>query len=266
MTAIIEASGVHHDFGGKPVLNGAALTLAAGEVVGLVGPNGAGKTTLLRVLAGLIVPKRGTVRLRGRELAAMEPRQRARALAYLAQGGEAHWALDVRNLVALGRLPHLGPWRGPAATDHAAVERALADADATHLADRPVNQLSGGERARVMLARALAVESDVLLADEPVAGLDPAHCLDVMTVLHARARAGAAIAVVVHDLTLAARRCNRLVLIAEGRVLAEGHPDTVLDDAHLARAYHIRAHRGMAGGQPYIVPLERTGPGQGSAP
>jgi iron complex transport system ATP-binding protein len=266
MTAIIEARDITHRFGAVPVLDKAALTLSPGEVVGLIGPNGAGKTTFLRVLAGLIQPDGGTVRLQGRALAEFDARHRAQQLAYLAQGGAAHWALSVRALVALGRLPHRGSWGGFTAADRAAVERALIDADVVHLAERPVNQLSGGERARVMLARALAVESAVLLADEPVAGLDPAHSLDVMAVLRARARAGAAIAVVVHDLTLGARHCDRLVLMADGKILAEGSPESVLSDTNLARAYHIRAHRGSAEGQPYIVPLARTGPDREERP
>ncbi len=266
MTAIIEASDIVHRFGTLPVLDGATLSLSPGEVVGLIGPNGAGKTTLLRVLAGLITPNSGTVRLHGRALGDFDTRLRAQQLAYLAQGGEAHWALSVRALVALGRLPHRGPWRGFAAADHDAVDRALTEADVAYLAKRPVNQLSGGERARAMLARALAVESAVLLADEPVAGLDPAHSLDVMAVLRARARAGAAIAVVVHDLTLGARHCDRLVLMADGKILAEGPPERVLNDANLARAYHIRAHHGSAEGQPYIIPLARTRPDRGVQP
>jgi iron complex transport system ATP-binding protein len=256
--SIIEAQGITHSFGTRPVLNGAAMSVEAGEVVGLIGPNGTGKTTLLRALAGLITVDEGTVTLEGQPLATMAHDARARAVAYLAQGGESNWAVSVETLVGLGRLPHMGPWRGMSSSDRAAVTQALADCDAESLTSRPLNRLSGGERARVLLARALAQEPKVLLADEPVAGLDPAHALDVMAVLRARACNGAGIVVVIHDLTLAARHCDRLVLIADGRVLAAGVPDAVLSDANLASAYGIRAHRGMADGQPYVVPMART--------
>jgi iron complex transport system ATP-binding protein len=260
MTALT-ASDIAVRFGPTPILAGADFSLVEGEVVGLIGPNGAGKTTLLRVLAGLLTPDRGEVRLHGRALAGFDRHARARALAYLAQDGESHWAVTVETLVTLGRLPHMGPWRGPSPADHAAVGRALAACDATTIADRPVNRLSGGERARVLLARALAVESSVLLADEPVAGLDPAHALDVMTVLRSRAREGAAVVAVIHDLTVAIRHCDRLVLLAQGTTMAEGPPGDVLSEENLARAYGIRAYRGIADGQPFVVPLARTGVG-----
>ncbi len=195
------------------------------------------------------------------DLAVLDHDARARALSYLAQDGAAHWAVTVETLVGLGRLPHLGPWRGPSAGDRAAVARALAACDVTNLADRPVDRLSGGERARVLLARALAVEARVLLADEPVAGLDPAHALDVMAVLRARARDGAGVIAVMHDLTTAARHCDRLALLAHGRVIADGPPERVLDDDNLAHAYGIRVHRGTADGQPFVVPVGRIGDG-----
>jgi iron complex transport system ATP-binding protein len=255
--SLINAQDIHHKFGARPVLNGATMEVAAGEVVGLIGPNGAGKTTLLRALAGLLIPDDGIVTLDGQPLNSIPHDARARAVAYLAQGGESNWAVSVETLVGLGRLPHMGPWRGMTADDRAAVTRALTDCDALDLMPRSLNRLSGGERARVLLARALAQEPKLLLADEPVAGLDPAHALDVMAVLRARSRDGAGVVVVVHDLTLAARHCDRLLLIAEGQVLATGTADVVLSDANLASAYGIRAHRGMADGQPYVVPMAR---------
>jgi len=256
----LSARGIRHAFQGREVLAGVDFDLSGGEVVGLIGPNGAGKTTLMRVLAGLIDPGAGEVAFDGSPIAGLATEARARAISYLAQAGAAQWAVTVETLVGLGRLPHLGPFRGPGPADRDAVDRALAACDVKMIRDRPVNRLSGGERARVMLARALAVEAPVLLADEPVAGLDPAHAIDVMAVLGARARAGAAIVVVVHDLTIAARHCDRLVLMQDGRIAADGRPGAVLSESNLAHVYGIRALTGTAEGAPYVIPLSRANP------
>ena len=243
---------------GTPVLGGIDFTVTAGETLGVIGPNGAGKTTLLRALAGLIPHQGGKVALGGRGLETFTPNARARRIAYLGQDGASGWAVSVETLVGLGRLPHLGPWRGPSDTDRDAVARALDACDIGHLTDRPVNRLSGGERARVLLARALAVEPEFLLADEPIAGLDPAHGLQVMETLTGRAAAGTGIVIVVHDLTVAARYCQRLVLLHEGRVAAQGSSGAVLTPANLKAYYGIEAHAGHADGKPFIVPLART--------
>jgi len=244
---------------GTSVLHGINFTAAACEILGVIGPNGAGKTTLLRALAGLIPRSDGKVYLDGKNLEAFALFERGRRIAYLDQDGASGWAVTVETLVGLGRLPHLVPWRGPTATDCDAVAHALEACDIAHLADRPVNRLSGGERARVLLARALAVEADFLLADEPLAGLDPAHCLQVIETLTQRVDSGTGIVMVIHDLTLAARYCQRLVLLHEGRVAAEGCPDEVLTPENLKAFYGIQAHAGQADGKPFIVPIARTG-------
>jgi iron complex transport system ATP-binding protein len=249
---------------GATVLRGVDFTVTAGETLGVIGPNGAGKTTLLRALAGLIPRTAGQVTLGGGDLETFAPNARARRIAYLGQDGASGWAVSVETLVGLGRLPHLGPWRGPSDADRDAVARALEACDIAHLTNRPVNRLSGGEKARVLLARALAVEPEFLLADEPIAGLDPAHGLQVMETLTGRASAGTGIVIVVHDLTVAARYCQRLVLLHEGRVAAQGSSGTVLSLENLKAFYGIEAHAGHADGKPFIVPLARTDEAQES--
>ena len=243
--------------GETPALAGVDISLRGGETVGLIGPNGAGKSTLLRVLAGLTVPDEGAVLYGGRPASALDRREFARRIAFLAQGGQVHWPMRVDHLVALGRLPHRRPMSGAGPRDRAAVDRALSAADIEHLRTRSAETLSGGERMRVLLARALAVEADILLADEPVAALDPFHQLQIMELLRNTARAGCGVAVVLHDLTLAARFCDRLVLLRSGRVLADGHPSEVLTDGHLSAAFGVQVLRGRQDEEAFVLPWRR---------
>ena len=256
MNLLLEADRIRVTLDERMVVDGVSLHVAAGQLLALIGPNGAGKTTLLAALAGLR-PHQGTVRLLGHPRDALPGRERARTLAYLPQGHLAHWPLTVRRLVELGRLPHLAPWRAPVAADRLAVTEALQRADLVDLAERPFDTLSGGERARVMLARVLAVEAPLVLADEPVAALDPYHQLRVMELLRDYADGGAALIVVLHDLSLAARFCDELLLLHEGRLLARGPAEQVLSTAHLAEAYRVTALRGAHEGQHYVLPWRR---------
>lgn len=250
------AQGLTVLLGGRAILDGIDIGVPAGVVTGLIGPNGAGKTTLLRAMAGVLPIAAGTITLEGRPLGGWPRRELARAVGYLPQGAPCSWPIDVRRIVALGRLPHLSPWRRPAASDEMAIEGALAAADVLHLARRNVLSLSSGERARVMLARALAVGPRVLLADEPVAGLDPEHQLRVMTLLRERAAEGVAVTVTLHDLTLAARFCDRLVALDHGQIAAEGSPEAVLTPSFLASVFAVRAEYGHRGGQSFVVPWD----------
>ena len=243
---MIAAENITVRLGGRVVLDGVSVAARDGEILGLIGPNASGKTTLMRVLAGLIAPEAGQVR------PAMSPAERSRVVAYMEQGAVVHWPLSVRHLVALGRLPHLGPFQRLSGEDAQAIDAALAETEVTALADRPVTELSSGELARVHLARALATAPRVLLADEPVASLDPNHALQVMELLRAQAARGAVIAVL-HDLTLAARFCDRLALLDRGRMAAEGKPAEVLTPETLAQVYAVTA----AFGEGYVVPLGR---------
>ena len=255
--SLVAAKDICVRFRAHRALDDVSFEANAGELVGLIGPNGAGKTTLLRVLAGLIAPASGNVTLTGQPFGQMNRRERARLLAYLPQGAPAHWPLNVGRLVALGRLPHLDPWRKPGAADASAIALAMEAAEISDFAERPVTTLSSGERMRAMIARALAVEPQVLLADEPVTSLDPYHQLKVMELLQARVRDGVSVVVVLHDLTLAGRFCDRLVLLDQGRVVTEGAPNHVLAPDFLSEIYGIEADYGQDGSF-YVVPRRRT--------
>jgi iron complex transport system ATP-binding protein len=245
---------VHVHYGALPVLNGVNLDLAPGALVGLIGPNGAGKTTLLRSCASLAPLSSGEIQLNGRPLQAWHRRERARTIGYLAQDRAVLWPISAARLVALGRLPHLGPWDTLQEPDEAEVVKAMTATDVRHLASRAVTELSGGEVTRVLIARLLAGAPAVLLADEPVSGLDPAHAMQVLTIFRALAREGRTVVVVLHDLTLAARYCDRLVLMDGGGIAAEGAPLDVLTADHLARTYGITADILSNGGPPTVVP------------
>lgn len=236
---MLEATALTVSLGRRPVLRGVDARVRPGELLALTGPNGAGKSTLLRTLCGLLPAVEGVVAWNGRPLADMRLAERARAFAFLPQGREVNWPVQVRRLVELGRLPRLGPLSRPAPADAEAVERALAAADVTHLAERVTTDLSGGERARVLLARALAVDAPVLLADEPTAGLDPRHALEVMAVFRRLADAGAAVVVSTHELPLAAEGCDRVLLLADGRVVADGPPAEALAPERLREVYGV---------------------------
>lgn len=263
--SLLSVQGLTVALGGRPVLNGISLDIAPGELVALIGPNGAGKTTLIRAIAGLLAPDAGEIALDGAPLDDMPRARRARLLGYLPQGGTANWPIPVHELVMLGRLPHRGPWSAPSEADHAAANAAIAAMHVEDLAERPADQLSGGESARVLLARALAGEPRLLLADEPVAGLDPYHRLEVMERLAARAQDGMAIMVVLHDLTLAARFCDRLVLVHDGKIAGEGPPAAVLTPGLLEAVYRVEALTGTHEAASWIVPWKRLG-GHGGQP
>jgi len=245
--------------GGRVVLEGAGAAFAPGGLVGVIGPNGAGKSTLARALAGLLPAAAGRVTLDGRDIAAIPRAEVACRIAYLPQGQTLHWPLSVERLVALGRLPHLAPFQRIGPEDAAAIDRAMALTEVTHLRTRVATELSGGERARVLLARALAVEAPVLMVDEPLAALDPGHQLDMMALLKAQAVEGALVIAVLHDLGLAARHCERLLLLDRGRLVADGPAGDVLAPERLAAVFGIHAWTATVEGQPILVPLRRDG-------
>ncbi len=223
MTPPLAAEGLAVDLGGRRVLGGVSLALEAGRWAAIVGPNGAGKSTLLATLAGLRRPAAGEVRLAGRPIGDWPARERARRVAWLSQHGEADGEIGVRDVVRLGRLPHHGLFGAADAADEAAVDAAMAETECLALASRRLSELSGGERQRVLLARAFAVGAPVLLLDEPTTHLDAPHQRALVAGLRARAAAGAAVAAVLHDLTLALA-ADVVVVLADGRLRAAGPP------------------------------------------
>lgn len=250
---MVTLKGVTAALGSARVLDAVSATIEGG-LIGLIGPNGAGKSTLIRAIAGL-QPFAGNILIGSRPLAGLPPADRARAIAYLPQGQTVHWPVSVERLVSLGRLPHLAPFARPAPPDRDAIERALERTGTAGFRHRAVDTLSGGERARVLIARALAVEASLLLADEPLAALDPAHQLEVMALLRAEAARGATVVAVLHDLTLAARTCDRLLLLHRGRLVADGSPRDVLTLARLADVYGVAAELIETDGGMLVVPL-----------
>lgn len=241
---------------GRTLVDHVSLHVSSGELVGLIGPNGAGKSTLLSVLAGVEEDYRGDVLLNEFPLRSLAPAQRARTMSWVEQLGAVHWPITVERLVMLGRIPHLPAWASPGETDRNAVDAALVMCDCEHLRLRKVNTLSGGERSRALLARALAAEPAMLFADEPIATLDLGHQLQTMELLKFVAHHGKAALVVMHDLSLAARFCDRLFLMHEGRLVASGTVAEVLSPANLADVYGVSVISGCEG-VPWIIPHER---------
>jgi iron complex transport system ATP-binding protein len=236
----LAARSVGYRLGGRTLLAEATVAASAGELLAVIGPNGAGKSTLLRALAGLVEPTSGTVDCDGESLRTITPQRRSELIAYLAQERTVHWPMTARAIVALGRLPHLPPGRRLAPRDHTAVDAALTAMDVTHLAQRPILELSGGERARVLLARSLAQQPQILIADEPTAGIDPAHQITLLRHLRTQAMGGMAVLVALHDLALASQFADLIVLMAAGRTIATGTPGEILTDDVAGAAYGIR--------------------------
>lgn len=235
----LKISGLEFRRGSRVVLDSIDLHLQAGGVTAVLGPNGAGKSTLLSCIAGLLRPERGSVELDGAPLFSLPAMQRARRIAFLPQTPEIAWAVDVQTLVSLGRIPHQGVSSDD--EDRAAITRAMEKTQVAQWADRTVTTLSGGERARVLLARVLAGESDWILADEPFTGLDPSHQFEAAELLRAAADQGGGVVLTIHDLTLAARIADRIVMLDGGRIVADGVPQTALTPQILRDVYSIDA-------------------------
>jgi iron complex transport system ATP-binding protein len=256
--ALISVRNVSVTLSDRSILREVWFDLPRQSLVALVGPNGAGKTTLLRTLAGLLRPT-GEVLIEDKRVHDLASSQRALKFAYLPQGHLVHWPLPAHDIVALGRYPHgaTDPSR-LAPGDEAAVARAMQATDTVVFAERPVTELSGGERSRIALARVLAVEAPVILADEPTASLDPRYQIDVMRLLRAAADGGTLVIVVTHDLGLAARFADGVLVMAEGRLAAHGTPQQALSEQVLAEVFRVRAFRAQLDDGAVIVPWSAT--------
>jgi iron complex transport system ATP-binding protein len=260
----LRAEAVVFSYGGRDVLAGVSAAVPRGSLVGVLGPNGSGKTTLLRCLMGYLTPRSGSVTLGGSDVARWSRRDFARQVAVVPQEMPTDFPLSVLELVLLGRVPHL-PARGigfESARDRAAAAAALEECAISALADRPIHQLSGGELRRAFIARALAQETPFLLLDEPTSSLDLRHQLAILDLLRRRARAGAGVLVVLHDVNLAAAHCDGVVLLREGAVAAAGHPRDALDPEILGEVYGVdlRAITAVGIDRPVLVPSLRRAP------
>ncbi|HEV8402463.1 MAG TPA: ABC transporter ATP-binding protein [Candidatus Limnocylindrales bacterium] len=247
MSAILAAEAVTVAFGGRTIVSEASLSLRAGERVALVGPNGAGKSTLLRVLTGVLEPRDGSVSLDGQPIRTLDRKRIARSIAVVPELAQLPFAMTVREVVGLGRLPHDPPLSGPRQVDEDAVDAAIERVGVSHLADRDARRLSMGERQLVFVAIALAQAAPILVLDEPTAHLDIRHQVDVMQLLvDLNERDGATIVAVLHDLALAANFFPRVALMRAGRIVADGPPADTLDAGHI---------RGVFGVDPALVRL-----------
>lgn len=259
--SLLEAKNLSLSLGNKQVVEHLNLHVNEGEFVGLIGPNGAGKSSLLRMLAALVKPDAGEINLAAQNhleyLEKIPAQVRARFMAYLAQHETPAWPLNVKNLVALGR----SPWNSTVSTnadDEIAINNALTMTDVNSLAERPVTELSGGELQRVLLARVFAGKPKLILADEPISALDVYHQLHIMELLQTHSQQGGAVIAALHDLSLAARFCSRLILMHHGKLVAEGEPVKVLTPENLAKVYGVSAYVDCREEGVVIIPTKRV--------
>lgn len=239
--AALSAEDVSYSVGLAQLLEVVSLEVRPGTLLGLIGPNGAGKSTLLKCISQLLAPTAGQVRLDGEDLDGRSPQEIARHIALLPQSTTLNFAFTCLEVVLMGRNPHLGRFQAEGARDHAIAQQSMADTDSAEFVTRLITEVSAGERQRVLLARALTQQPRLLLLDEPTAGLDVQHQLQVFTLMRDLVRQGLTAIAVVHDLNLAARYCDRLVLLDRGAVHARGSVRDVLTPANLADVFNVEA-------------------------
>lgn len=223
------------------VLKNVSFDVGPGEIVGVIGPNGAGKTTILKAFAKLIQPTTGSLEILGKYLSEIRNEDSSKIIAYLPQNHAIYWSLSVERVIALGRIPHLMPWQKSDSQDKDIIYKSMKMTDTDALRNRDINALSGGEQTLVMIARVLAQQTPLILADEPMQGLDPNHQIKIMELFKKIAGENKGIIIVMHDLSLAARFCDKLILLNEGHVLDSGPPRKVLSPENLKDAFRIEA-------------------------
>jgi iron complex transport system ATP-binding protein len=241
MAARLDVQDLAFAYRHQPVFDHVSFALHPGEVVGLVGPNGSGKSTLLRLLLGILPAQHGHILLDGTPICSLSRKAIARYAAFVPQDTAIDVAFTTRDIVAMGRNPYLGRFQPETPDDRAAIEWALAATATQHLTARFVQELSGGERQRVMLARALAQQAPLLLLDEPTANLDVAHQLEMLSQIQSVVHDNRGALIALHDFNLAARFCDRILMLADGHLVAQGKPEAVITEDHLATYFHIRA-------------------------
>ncbi|MGM0399047.1 MAG: heme ABC transporter ATP-binding protein [Halobacteriota archaeon] len=237
----VDVEDVSVALGGQSILDAVSLAVEEGEFIGLIGPNGSGKTTLLRTMSGVLVPESGRVRIGGTEVGGLSSRAVSRRVAVVPQDTHLAFDFDVRDVVAMGRTPYRSRISFGQRPDEATIDDAMERARVDHLADRSVDAVSGGERQRVLLARALAQDTPVLLLDEPTASLDINHQIRTLEIVRSLVDEGKTVIAAIHDLNLAAHYCDGLVLVGDGEVLADGTPTDVLTESHLESAFGTQA-------------------------
>jgi iron complex transport system ATP-binding protein len=242
----------------RKVLRDITFSVERGTFLVIVGPNGAGKTTLAKAIAGLL-PFKGSISWEGKKLSAMSTTERARTLAFLPQGHVVHWPIAAREVVAIGRMPFGSTLTSRTTEDETAIVNALTTVQAEAFAERPITELSGGERARIMLARALAVGAPILIADEPVASLDPEHQISVMKTLADKAKSGNLVIAVSHDLVLAARYADHVLVLRDGTLAASGAPEEALNVQVLRDVFNVEAKTFENGSRTVNVPWRIAG-------
>ena len=234
---MIRAETIYAGYNGQVILENVSFTVGTGEIVGLIGPNGAGKSTLLKTLRGILPLLSGSAALMGVDIETLPAKEFARRVAYLQQHVEMTFAYTARDVVLSGRYPYLSWWSQEKAEDLAIAEACMAYTGVSELADKPLHAMSGGQRQRVLLAKVLAQQTPVLFLDEPATGLDLIYQEEIFRFCRELAAAGKTVLLVAHELSLAARFCSRLLLIAHGTLLADGAPQAVLTDELLTKAY-----------------------------
>ena len=257
--SLLSGHGIAYNIEAIRILEGIDIQIDAGEMVGLIGPNGAGKSSLLRLMTGVETCTRGEIRFDNKPLSQISAASRAQRMGYLVQGAMAYWPFSVEKVVELGRIPYQKWWQQSSSDDRAKVELAMSKTETLAYRNRIVTTLSGGEQTLVMLARIFATGPDLIFADEPVAALDPYHQLHVMEILRNHARDNRAAIVVLHDLNLAARFCDRLYLLNHGKLHCNGSISDVLTRANIAEVYGVDCHIEGNGKEVIVTSLARIG-------